>query len=451
MTTVRRLGNFGVIEHGAYVNTFEITGSFTKTAQPGVFPLNSNKLYERQPMQFDGFKIVPHGDTNNLPIELRDTLDENNFAESILKRRRNLLYGQMTALYYLEYKEGNISRVYVKDDEIEAWLKKSKAHDYVLKATTDFIHTDGYFTMVHRNKGVRVGEAPKIAKLSHVSVSKARLGWPEDGENVTEIIKGDFVLQKSGSFKSYPVFDETNPFMYPLCMSYSSSYSFCRDFYSHPAFFGSLKWVQLSSSLAILLSNFNINAAAVRLHIKSPASYWAQKKEEMKINAIQANRQFDEKEFEQYKDKVFAKFSETLTGIQNVGKFMTTETSFNADANEFEGWEVEPIDQKIKEFVDAQIAIANKADSTTTSGFGLHPSLSNIMVDGKMASGSEMLYALKLYLATDVDIDEEIVLREINKAIEINFPDKKLKLGFYHAIVKTEDSVTSSERTKNKV
>jgi hypothetical protein len=122
--------------------------------------------------------------------------------------------------------------------------------------------------------------------------------------------------------------------------------------------------------------------------------------------------------------------------------------------NEFgqmENWEIIPIDQKVKDFIDSQISIANKADSATTSGLGLHPALSNIMVDGKLASGSEQLYALKLYLATEIDIPELIITKAVNAAIAANWPGKGLKLGFYHDIVKTEDSVTSSERVKNAV
>ena len=114
-------------------------------------------------------------------------------------------------------------------------------------------------------------------------------------------------------------------------------------------------------------------------------------------------------------------------------------------------WKITPIDQKIQEFVTAQIDIAKYADSAATSGMGRHPALSNIQVEGKLASGSEQLYAFKLYLSTEVDIDETIVCQTLNDAIAINFPSKNVKIGFYHDVVKTEDSVTSSERLKNKV
>jgi len=80
----------------------------------------------------------------------------------------------------------------------------------------------------------------------------------------------------------------------------------------------------------------------------------------------------------------------------------------------------------------------------------LHPSLSNIMVDGKLSSGSEMLYALKLYLASDVNIPEEVILEPWNEAIELMWPTSKKRLGFYHKIVLREEDVTTNDRvTKN--
>ena len=80
---------------------------------------------------------------------------------------------------------------------------------------------------------------------------------------------------------------------------------------------------------------------------------------------------------------------------------------------------------------------------------GLHPSLSNIMVNGKLASGSEMLYAFKLYLNSDTAIPTMLLTSSINEAIRFNFPEKRVRLGFYHQSVKTEESISSSDRLKN--
>ena len=103
----------------------------------------------------------------------------------------------------------------------------------------------------------------------------------------------------------------------------------------------------------------------------------------------------------------------------------------------------------MKDFIDAQLKISEASTSAITSGMGLHPSLSNVIVNGKLASGSELVYAFKLYLNTDTEIPYSIILEGINQAIAFNFPDKNVRLGFYHKSVKTEEQVSSSNRIKN--
>ena len=103
----------------------------------------------------------------------------------------------------------------------------------------------------------------------------------------------------------------------------------------------------------------------------------------------------------------------------------------------------------MKDFVETQLKISEASVSAITSGMGLHPSLSNIMVNGKLASGSELLYAFKLYLSTDVEIASSIILEPINQAIAFNFPGKNLKLGFYHRSVKSEEATSPGDRVKN--
>ena len=113
------------------------------------------------------------------------------------------------------------------------------------------------------------------------------------------------------------------------------------------------------------------------------------------------------------------------------------------------GWEINVIDQKIKDFVDSQIAISNRADHAISGGIGLHSALGNVSESGKSDSGSEQLYALKNYLLTGIDIPEMIVMKAINYAIKANWPEKKVKLGFYHMAPEKEQDVTESKRVKN--
>ena len=82
----------------------------------------------------------------------------------------------------------------------------------------------------------------------------------------------------------------------------------------------------------------------------------------------------------------------------------------------------------------------------------MNPALSNIIIDGKGDSGSQMLYALKIFYGADTQIPEEIALEALNDAVRINFPHKKgLFIGMYRKVINKEDNVTSDKRAANQV
>ena len=140
--------------------------------------------------------------------------------------------------------------------------------------------------------------------------------------------------------------------------------------------------------------------------------------------------------------------TEVLSGKENAGKFFHT-LDVPDESGNVHSWKVEAIDQKIKDFVDSQLQIAEASSSAITSGMGLHPSLSNVMVNGKLASGSELLYAFRLHLLSSVEIASNAILEPINQAIAFNFPGKNLRLGFYHQSLKAEEALSTNDRIKN--
>ena len=95
---------------------------------------------------------------------------------------------------------------------------------------------------------------------------------------------------------------------------------------------------------------------------------------------------------------MLTKLTEVLSGAKNAGKFFHTVDVFDPLSQLTNIWKVDAIDQKIKDFIESQLKVMEAASSAITSGLGLHASLSNIMVAGKLASGSEMLYAYKLFM-----------------------------------------------------
>ena len=59
-----------------------------------------------------------------------------------------------------------------------------------------------------------------------------------------------------------------------------------------------------------------------------------------------------------------------LAGKENAGKFFHT-VDFIDDMGKTVSWEIDQIDQKIKDFVDSQLKISEAASSAITSGMDL--------------------------------------------------------------------------------
>jgi hypothetical protein len=410
--------------------------------------------WEMQPQNIRDKRIVPYGANNNLPVAIRNIMDGNSLAPGILQREIGLLYGNGCQLFEVKFENGQVIREYKYDAKIWDWLNSWDYLRYVQMATTEYKYLQGFFNRTYRNRGVRVGQPAKIARLEVVPAVDARLEWPENDsrrlEDVKHIFTGDFENNcQRGGILTFPVHDRYAPFRYPVSMSYHNTYSFARNFYSLPSYFGTLNWIKRSSDIPDIFKYLTDNGITVAFHVRSPQGYWEQKKMRMEEMYPEESVAQIEKRMEDLKETIFQTMTKVLAGKKNAGKFIETVDFY--DGETIQSWKFEPIDQKIKDFIDSQLKIAEKADSATTSGMGLHPSLSNIIVNGQLSSGSQMLYALKLYLASDTTIPEEVIFEAINQAIQANFPGNKLKLGFYHPVVKTEDEVPPEERTKNKI
>jgi hypothetical protein len=100
-------------------------------------------------------------------------------------------------------------------------------------------------------------------------------------------------------------------------------------------------------------------------------------------------------------------------------------------------------------FIDSQIKVSERADVAIASGIGLAPSLSNIIADGRSASGSESLYSYKLFRTSSVYRIEYLLFSLINDVIAFNWPDKTIRLGFYSDSVQKEQDLTPKDRVAN--
>ena len=414
----------------------------------------SGRNWDDDPVSVAGERVIPWGKDNNLPRAIRDLLERNNLGPGILDRKTGLLYGQGPALYRMAIENNERVQQWVDDPDIQAWLDTWDYRAFVRAALVEYTHLNGVFVKYRMGRGVRIGR-PWVASLECLHSADCRLVWPENDsrrlEDVTYILTGNFDTFRSRTYEKYPVFDKWNPTRSEAAIRYHSMRSFGRNMYAISCFFGSVPWLENANDLPRIIHHLNENMIAAAYVVHSPQAYWDQKKaliEELHPDYTEEQLQ---KEMEKLKDNLTQTIADVMAGKNNAGKFFSC-VDFTDEQGKPQSWKIEPIEMNIDKYIDAQAKISRIADSSTTSGFGLSPALANIIIDGKSDSGSQMLYALKIFYGTDTQIAEDIALEAVNDAIRINFPEKKgIFLGLYRKIINKEDNVTAADRPTNQV
>lgn len=399
--------------------------------------------------------VHAYGSNNDLPKQIREVVQNNYIAPGILKKKTQLLWGSGPKLYREVIKDGKLTKEWQDNAKIQAWLDSWDYESYIVQACVDFQHMEGVFTRFELSRGSRLGNN-FINKLVPISPDKARLATHRDSTSAkaTHVVVTDWNLSNISAVldhKAYELFDFTNPFKSKNSVHYSNMHSFCTDYYTVPDLYGSLEWLNRSTAIPLILKALSKNSINLKYHIVSPQAYWDKKEEEIKANCTQRGIVYNKLMLTDFQEQLLRKVSEVLSGEENTGKYWHTTKTLQVDGTNLleHGWEIKVIDQNIKSFVDAQLAISERADRAVSAGVGLHGALGNVNDGGKADSGAEQIYALKNFMATGVDIPEMIVLKSINYAIKANFPGAGLKLGFYHIQPEKEQDISPSKRMIN--
>jgi len=403
------------------------------------------------------WNIHPYGNNNDLPSVIQKAVYENNAAPGLLAKKTQLDWGRGPMLYTEEIEDNAPVKKWLFDKDVQAWLDDWDYKDYLLRNLTDFNHIEGSFTKYKLARGARVGRK-FIAELEHLMPHECRTASAQSSivkhrPKPTHAVVTDFGLNSISAldYEVYPLFNFKNPFAAKTSIFYSSLYTFCSEYYAIPKLYGSLEWLRRSTAIPLILKALSKNSMNIKYHIQSPAEYWDRKREILERKCQQEGKTYKESMLEDYKRDFLRRISKTLASDENTGKFFHTEKVLNAEGTSLieQGWEINVLDQKVKDFINAQLGISKHANYALSANISIHSALANVSEAGKSDSGSEQLYALQNYLLTGVDIPEMVVMKPINYALRANFPNKGLKMGFYHEAGKREEDKTPNDRHKN--
>lgn len=456
--------NIEYVGRDAIVDTPDVAFTYQVSETPRDFYKlkgDSNGLdWDDHSSYIGDYRVHAYGTNNDLPDVIKLAVQTNSMTPGALKKKTQLIWGLGPILYsekIIQTTEGNKRvRIIEEDPEITNWLESWEYLDYVIKACTDYQHLEGVFTRFELTKGARIG-TNFVAKLNHAYPDRTRLATHKLSKSTaaTHAITADrsfAKVQSTSEYKVYPLFDFTNPFSNPNAVLYSNMYSFCTDYYTVPDLYGSLEWLNRSTSVPLIFKALSKNSINLKYHIVSPQAFWDKKRDDMKANCSLRSLTYKESMLLDYQKAFLEKISVVLSGDENTGKYLHTTKSFTVEGTNLieHGWEIKVIDQNIKDFVQAQILISERADHALSSGLNLHPALGNVSESGKSDSGSEQIYALKTFLQTGIDIPEMIIMKAINYGIKVNWPAKNLKLGFYQDVPEKEQDIAPKDRLINK-
>lgn len=374
---------------------------------------------------FKDFELVKWGKKNNLPNEHVRIIYANENKPQIISNRIALTIGKGVFAYRIQLENGKESILPVQDQpEIQEFL--DVANPFTLESYNDFaeqvLHDDEAFAnpfcSVILNR-----EGTKAVSVKSLDATTCRIGKHKTTGELALLIADWANTQKEvkeEDVKILPFFDPLEPTKYyEFALQLNQKIS-GQPFYSIVPWNGTKAWAEISA----LIPKFHLaglkNGSYIRYHIKIPASYLLKYPEDQR-NDIRYEIQKD--------------MDNLLAGAENGHKTFTSYIEdIGGNATE---WQIETIEGELKD--DSYLKLDDHADKKQSRGHDMHPILSNIEIQGKLSSGSEILNLLNYHTAYKTQRQRERVLFPLKVIALINNWPKDIKFGFKDVEFTTTD------------
>ena len=490
-TKIERDGNRGFCKVGSRVVSFEVSGaSDTVAIQDQQYKsLYNQYINDNSTIPLGNFTVALWGDRHNLyPQMVYDLISDNKLLPEILSKQVEFLFGRGPYLYTEEVvgegKDAKKVRTPVVDKDIDAWLEswEEKGYDdykdYLRNQIADYYHVKACVSKYIFNKSRRIPgftDILPIAALQYVGSEKARFATKtheytkalKDSE-MTHIAVGDWLSPSKSDFDIFPRFNPAKPFKDAVAISFVKEKTFTKDIYPYNDWFkGLFEWIKGANLTPRYINSFLKNALNAFVHVEIPQA-WIEKEAE-KIKTICANNltgygdivseyegvklldsngdhiDFVETMIDARIAHELRKITTLLSGEgKNQGKLWASTTYGDM------GWKFNDFPGKFKEYMNSVIDFDKRADQVVIAGLGISSSISNVENDGVLSkSGSDVYYNFLVYQLA-LTLPEYHVCKDINRAIKLNFPDKKhIKLGLQMDIPARQSETTPSQRLPN--
>lgn len=480
-------GNRGFAVAQSGVMTFEVQGV---SEREDVRIHEYQNIYskfssDRIGLRLEDYWVPMWGKGHNLyPQEVFATVSENKLLPEVIEKQVRFLFGKGPRLYREEVDPLSNKRIRIPVDDmaiqswLESWDEKGYGHywEYLKNLIVDYYHVKTCVSKYNFNRSRRMGNTASIDALSYVGADEARLAalgdWTHKrikSDDCQFVIVGDWLNISSHQYDVFPRFDPRNPIKYPVSIAFNGDKTFTKWVYAYNDWFtGLYEWIKASNLTPRYINSYLKNALNAHVHVVIPGT-WYQAQKQILQDICQNNLMGDPdtplqieyrgvslvdgsgkayRFFETMMDDLIGNELKRITALmsgegKNQGKLYAT-TKWGED-----GWKFEEFPGKFKEYLEAVISYDKRSDQVILAGKGINSSITNVENDGVISkSGSDVYYNYLIYLAS-LTLDEYFIMKEINRAIGINFPDAKkkgIKLGFWIDIPMKQQDTPPAER-----
>ena len=444
-------------------------------------------MSDRLTLNVGGYIVPMWGEGHNLyPQEVFAAVSENKLLPEVINKQVKFMFGKGPRLYMEQISgEGEHQkrvRIPVEDKQIEAWLERWEDNgfphywDYLKNIITDFYFVQTCISKYNFNNSRRIGGKLPIAALSYVGADEARLAATNiplthrlKNEDCKYVIVGDWMNITGYEYDVYRRFDPTQPLKYSPAIAWAADKTFSKWVYAFNSWFKGLREYLRSSELAPkYLNSYLKNALNAHIHVEIPGEWYEKHREILQllctdnltggedvplqpeyrgvklISDLGKPIAYSESMMDQLITCELRRITKLMSGEgKNQGKlYATTKWGEN-------GWTFNEFPGKFKEFFDTIIKYDERADKVILANKGISSSITNVDSSGIISkSGNEAWYNYLLYVIS-LTLDEYLILKELNRAIQINFPQAKaqgIKLGFWIDIPSKLQDTAVSER-----
>jgi hypothetical protein len=395
---------------------------------------------------FENSELVPWGTDNIFPQRILKEVRKSTIIGPSLKKQAEIAYDEI--VYGTEEaeegQEPKFKRAY--DPKVEAFFQRSHIHRYAIEALRNF-----YYFYFATPRMIFTKDRSEVYSLSCYKTAHFRFAKPDDFGNISKgYVCADwesYYHPDSKYVRHLPLIDiyqtpefykdegKAFEYIYPLAYPTEDEIHYPLVDWNTARESG---WLELSQSIPRFKKALMKNQLTLKNLIQIPSWWW-----EWKHPGF---NKMEPKKRKELQDLEADKFEKFFKGEDNAGNsMMVTFISDPQYQKEYQGWKVEPVDNKVKDGI--YIEDSNEAASHLLFSLGIDPAIIGIQPGSKMGagSGSDKRVAFNIYVDT-VKAHQDLILEPLSWIGAYNgWPPYKYK--FKNALQTNETTAPAPSRS----